>query len=213
MSVDFLLTFYSLAMVQAQSATLTFADYLAHDDGTDTRYELVRGQLVAMTPPAWSHIKIARFLEDIFRAEIARLGYDWDAIRGEIGQRTGPDDARLPDVLVAEVSDLETLGDRPAVLETPAIVTVEIVSRSSIQDDYLHKLAEYESLGVQEYWLVDYLALGPARYLGMPKRPTLFIYQLVDEEYAAPRQFHGEDVIESAIFPELRVTAQAICGQ
>ncbi|WP_017297111.1 Uma2 family endonuclease [Nodosilinea nodulosa] len=199
-------------MVQTKSNTATFADYLAYDDGTDTRYELVRGQLVAMTPPAWSHIKIARFLEDTFRAEIRRLGYSWDAIRGEIGQRTGEDDSRLPDVLVAESAALEALGDRPAVLEVPAVLTVEIVSRSSVQDDYLHKLAEYESLGVQEYWLVDYLALGPARYLGTPKRPTVFIYRLVDGEYAAPRQCRDAEIVESAIFPDLKVTAQEIFG-
>ncbi|PSR18991.1 Uma2 family endonuclease [filamentous cyanobacterium CCP3] len=199
-------------MVQTKANTATFADYLTYDDGTDTRYELVRGQLVAMTPPAWSHIKIARFLEDTFRAEIRRLGYGWEAIRGEIGQRTGEDDSRLPDVLVAESADLEALGDRPAVLESPAILTVEIVSRSSVQDDYLHKLAEYESLGVQEYWLVDYLALGPARYLGVPKRPTIFVYRLVDGEYAAPLKFHDDDAIESATFPNLQVIAREIFG-
>jgi Uma2 family endonuclease len=199
-------------MVQTKPDTVTFADYLTYDDGTDTRYELVRGQLIAMTPPAWTHIKIARFLEDIFRAEIRRLGRDWDAIRGEIGQRTGEDDARLPDVLVAKLADLEALGDRPAVLEVPAILTVEIVSRSSVQDDYLHKLAEYESLGVQEYWLVDYLALGPIRYLGAPKQPTIFIYRLVDGEYVAPLQFRGDEAMASAIFPELQVTAQDVLG-
>lgn len=199
-------------MVQAKPETATFADYLTYEDGTDTRYELVRGQLVAMTPPAWSYIKIARFLEDVFRAEIRRLGHSWDAIRGEIGQRTGEDGSRLPDVVVAESANLEALGDRPAVLESPAILTVEIVSRSSVQDDYLHKLAEYESLGVQEYWLVDYLALGPARYLGVPKRPTIFVYQLVDGEYMAPLQFRDNDPIESATFPALQVTAREIFG-
>jgi|GEM_PF-5536543 Uma2 family endonuclease len=30
--------------------TLTFAQYLHHNDGTDTRYELVRGLLLPMTP-------------------------------------------------------------------------------------------------------------------------------------------------------------------
>jgi Uma2 family endonuclease len=29
---------------------LTFEDYLRHDDGTDTRYELVNGVLVEMPP-------------------------------------------------------------------------------------------------------------------------------------------------------------------
>jgi len=33
------------------------------------------------------------------------------------------------------------------------------------------------------YWIVDYLALGAARYIGPPKRPTVSVYQLVDGEY------------------------------
>jgi Uma2 family endonuclease len=116
-------------MVQTKAEEITFADYLTYGVVTDIRYELVRGQPVPMTPPLWSHIQIARFLEHIFQEEIHRLGYAWDAIRGEIGQRTGQINARLPDVLVAEAFDLEEIGDRPAILETPAILIVEIVSK------------------------------------------------------------------------------------
>ena len=204
-------------MVQASSNVFTFAEYLTYDDGTDVRHELVRGYLLAMTPPAWSHVKIARFLEDLFRAEIRRLGSPWDAIRGEVGQRTGVVDSRLPDVLVTPSAELEQFRDRPAVLEAPAFLVVEIVSKSSVRDDYLHKLAEYEAIGVQEYWLVDYLALGPSRYLGIPKIPTVFVYTLTDvdatapeQEYAQPRKFQGGDRIQSSLFPELDVTAAAI---
>lgn len=64
-------------MVQAKSHYLTFTDYLVHNDGTDTRYELVQGQLVAMPPPTWQNLLIARFLERLFEAQIQRLGLDW----------------------------------------------------------------------------------------------------------------------------------------
>ena len=204
-------------MVQAPSNVFTFAEYLTYNDGTDARHELVRGNLLVMTPPAWSHVKIARFLEDLFRSEIRRLDFPWDAVRGDVGQRTGVADSRLPDVLIAPAADLEQLRDRPAVLETPASLVVEVVSKSSVRDDYLHKLAEYEAIGVQEYWLVDYLALGPSRYLGIPKEPTVFVYTLNDvdatateREYAQPRKFQGRDRIQSPLFPELHVTASAI---
>jgi Uma2 family endonuclease len=75
-------------MVQTKAEEITFADYLTYDDGTDTRYELVRGQPVPIPPPLWSYIRIPGFLENIFQKEIHRLGYAWDAIRGEIGQHT-----------------------------------------------------------------------------------------------------------------------------
>ncbi|WP_242041946.1 Uma2 family endonuclease [Alkalinema sp. FACHB-956] len=31
------------------------------------------------------------------------------------------------------------------------------------------KLAEYESIGVQEYWIADYAGPGDVHYLGQPK--------------------------------------------
>jgi Uma2 family endonuclease len=41
---------------------LTFEEYLAHDDGTDNRYELVNGVLVEMPPEAEGNNDIARKL-------------------------------------------------------------------------------------------------------------------------------------------------------
>ncbi|MFM6219754.1 MAG: Uma2 family endonuclease, partial [Dolichospermum sp.] len=46
--------------------------------------------------------------------------------------------------------------------------------------DYIDKLEEYENLGIKEYWIVDYLAIASRSYLGNPKLPTVFVYQLVD---------------------------------
>ena len=56
---------------------------------------------------------------------------------------------------------------------------IEVVS-TNWRDDYLTKLRDYEEIGIKEYWIVDYLALGGRRYIGNPKQPTISIYQLVD---------------------------------
>jgi Uma2 family endonuclease len=37
---------------------MTVAEFLEYDDGTDTRYELIDGQLVAKNPPATKHVQI-----------------------------------------------------------------------------------------------------------------------------------------------------------
>ena len=71
------------------------------------------------------------------------------------------------------------------------------------------KLAEYEKLGIPEYWIVDYLGLGGRRYIGNPKQPTISVYQMVDGEYMVS-QFRESDRIQSAIFPELNLTAEQI---
>ncbi|MGA9379049.1 MAG: Uma2 family endonuclease, partial [Phormidium sp.] len=91
--------------------------------------------------------------------------------------------------------------------ETARLV-IEVVS-TNWQDDYLLKLGEYEKLGILEYWIVDYLGLGGRRYIGNPKQPTISVYQMVEGEYMVT-QFRGEERIQSAIFPELNLTAEQI---
>ena len=46
-------------MTEVAERLLTVAEFLAWDDGTDTRYELVRGRVVAMAPVSPSHSIIA----------------------------------------------------------------------------------------------------------------------------------------------------------
>jgi len=71
------------------------------------------------------------------------------------------------------------------------------------------KLVDYETFGVPEYWIVDYLALGGRRYIGNPKQPTISVYYLVDGEYQV-NLFRGNDRIISPTFPELNLTAEQI---
>jgi len=85
---------------------------------------------------------------------------------------------------------------------------VEVVS-TNWQDDYGHKLVDYEALGISEYWIADYLGLGGRRYIGNPKQPTFFVHHLVDGEYQIS-QFRGSDRIVSPTFPELNLTVQQI---
>jgi len=80
---------------------------------------------------------------------------------------------------------------------------IEIVS-TNWRDDYLTKLAEYESIGIKEYWVVDYAALGGMRYIGYPKQPTLSIYTMDSKqgEFGLAKQFRAGDCIESVILPD-----------
>lgn len=182
----------------------TFADYLKKTHSSEIRYELVQGELVEMPPPTLQHLRIAKFLERFFDREIERLHLTWESLR-EAGQRTETGTSRLPDVLVVHKQDAEALLHEPTVFTAPGILAVEIVS-TNWRDDYLHKLAEYEALGIPEYWIVDYLALGAARYIGSPKRPTLSIYQLVEGEYQL-QQFQADAAIISPTFSQLQLTA------
>jgi Uma2 family endonuclease len=84
-------------------------------------------------------------------------------------------------------------------------MVIEIVS-TNWRDDYMTKLAEYEELGIAEYWIVDFAALGGIRFIGDPKQPTVSIYTIVNGEYQV-RQFRGEQRLVSRTFPDLVLTA------
>jgi Uma2 family endonuclease len=64
-------------------------------------------------------------------------------------------------------------------------------------------------LGIREYWIVDYLAIGPRSYLGNPKVPTVFVHQLVDGRYQV-QSFKESDSIISPTFSELHLTVEEI---
>ncbi|MBD2357623.1 Uma2 family endonuclease [Tolypothrix sp. FACHB-123] len=61
-------------MTKATTARLySFQEYLAYNDGTDNRYELVDGKLELMNPPTFRHLLISKFIELAFDTEINRL--------------------------------------------------------------------------------------------------------------------------------------------
>ncbi|PZV06983.1 MAG: hypothetical protein DCF22_22815 [Leptolyngbya sp.] len=67
---------------------LTFEEYLAYDDGTDTLYELVNGELIPMGIGSGLHGEIMYLLERLFNQEIERLGLSWVARQAAIGVRS-----------------------------------------------------------------------------------------------------------------------------
>jgi Uma2 family endonuclease len=186
----------------------TLDDYLTHDDGTDTRYELVNGELIAMAQPKGRHGAIAEFLNDTFRNEIKRLGREWTAkqmavaIQSPRGGRW--DTARIPDVMVLSLEQWRTLRDQEAIIrlnDPPPYLVVEVVSNSTITTDYRTKRVEYNVLNIPEYWVVD------------PLKGCITLMQPVDDLYEA-QQLTGDDPIPSFIFPDLAITvAQVLAAE
>nr|WP_306466788.1 Uma2 family endonuclease [Thermoleptolyngbya sichuanensis] len=97
----------------------------------------------------------------------------------------------------------------PAAAYIPPPLVIEVVS-TNWRDDYRIKLNEYETLGISEYWIVDYAGLGGVQYIGSPKQPTITINSLIDGEYQAQR-YQGETSIVSPTFPQIQLAiAQVI---
>jgi Uma2 family endonuclease len=94
-------------------------------------------------------------------------------------------------------------------ISEPIQIAVEVVS-TNWEDDYIDKLAEYERLGIREYWIVDYLAIGSRDYLGDPKVPAVFIFTLDTEGKYQMTRFQNCDRLITSTFPELDLTVDQV---
>ena len=200
-------------MIQTQTKTVTFDEFAAwYPESSVRRYELHKGVIVEMPLGTGLHSRVTGFTRDEISAEIRRLKLPY-FIPGDCLLKPIRDEAGYqPDVIVKDQVALanEPPWDRESIITMGSSVrlAVEVVS-TNWQDDYHFKFADYEKLGIPEYWVVDYAALGGRRFVGNPKQPTLSVYQLVDGEYQIS-QFRGDDRVESLAFPELKLTASQI---
>jgi len=183
---------------------LSFEEYLTYEDGTDTRYELVNGELVAMSLGTGRHGAIAEFLYDQFRAIVKQQALPWTAkqmivaVRSPRGGRW--DTCRIPDITVLSEEQWEEMAEREAVInlnELPPLLVVEVVSPSTKMDDYRSKQSEYSVLNIPEYWIVD------------PIESKVTIGQL-DHGLYNLTEYQGEHLINSPTFPHLQLTASQI---
>jgi Uma2 family endonuclease len=183
-------------MTSTQERLLTFEEYLAYDDGTNNRYELVDGNLELMNPPTFRHILIAKFIEAYLDGEIRRLNLPWLCFR-EAGIRTGWRKSRLADVCVVTKEQVTNLLDESAVCQTSPLLTVEVISPESIKRDYRYKRSEYAALEIPEYWIVDPLEA---------KVTVLLLEEGLYEESV----FTAKQRIISRTFSELALTVEQV---
>ncbi|BBD64789.1 hypothetical protein NIES4072_15470 [Nostoc commune NIES-4072] len=200
-------------MTQALTKQVTFDEFIAwYPESSDRHYELHDGVIVEMPKSTGKHSEIAGFINGSLFIEITRLSIPCFIPKECVIKSINTDSGYEPDVIVL---------DRQAIMDEPrwkkeSIITrgssvklvVEVVS-TNWSDDYALKLEDYESLGIPEYWIVNYLGLGGRRFIGNPKQPTISIYQLIEGEYQV-RQFRENDLIQSPAFPELNLTAEQI---
>jgi Uma2 family endonuclease len=186
-----------------------FIDWYPAD--SEYRYELRRGVIVQVPKPRGKHSEIAGFIHDELAIEIRRANYPYFIPR-ECVVKVSDDTGYEPDVIVLDRGALEAepRWEKASTVETGAAVklAIEVVS-GNWQDDYEVKLAAYESVGIAEYWIVDYAGLGGVRHIGRPKQPTLTVCTLVDGEYEVAR-FGRDARVESLVLPALDMLAGAV---
>ncbi len=197
-------------MVTTQSQPLTLEQFLEQcpEDG---RYELVNGEMVRILATR-QHEDVADFIAKRFDQEVDRAGLSYK-VSGRIVLATeteaGVEQGRFPDVSVVDLEQWRANRRAYSALREPIQLVVEVVS-TNWEDDYIDKLDEYCRLGILEYWIVDYLALGSRNYLGNPKQPSVLVYGLNDQRQYEVQRFQSNERVLSATFPELVLTMDEI---
>jgi len=195
----------------ATQKSLTFNEFLAYEFPDEGRYELVNGDIVRILATR-QHDNIAEFIADILKAEVRRLNLNY-RVSGRVMVRTlsaeGQEQGRVPDVSVVDRTLWDANLSAYTAFTEPLQVAVEVVS-TNWEDDYIDKLDEYQRLGIPEFWILDYLAMGSRDLLGRPKEPTLFIGTLTNQNTYRLTPYQGDQAVQSPTFPELRLTMQQI---
>ena len=200
-------------MTQALPRLVNFEEFVESlPENSAVRYELHNGDIVEMAQPVGEHEEVKGFLTIKISFQIERLGLPYGIPNQVIVRPPEKDSGYFPDVLVLNRTNLvnETLWQKQSILSLGASIplAIEVVS-TNWRDDYYLKYADYEEMGIPEYWIVDYAALGGRNFIGNPKQPTISVCNLVDGEYQIFK-FRDNERILSQTFPDLNLTANQI---
>ncbi|UBF23830.1 Uma2 family endonuclease [Kovacikia minuta CCNUW1] len=188
-------------MTSATDRLMTLEAYLTYDDGTETRYELVNGELVEVPLESDLNNLISLFLLVQFLrfVPVQRLRHK-DTEIAVTGARAT---VRIPDLIVLTEEGAAALsGAKRSIITAdmpPPALVVEVVSpgSSNQERDYRYKRSEYAARGIAEYWIID------------PQQAQVTILTLVAGFYEVA-VYRERDRLISPLFPNLELTATQV---
>ncbi|MDB9520066.1 Uma2 family endonuclease [Roseofilum reptotaenium CS-1145] len=204
-----------MTQAKAEPKVYSFDQFISwYPENSEVRYELHDGVIIEMPKPKGKHSDLTGSLIEQLLIAIRQMGKGgiWTIPRESIVKPTGDKSGYEPDIIVLnkDIMGAEARWESESIIQHPDSVKliVEVVS-TNWRDDYYNKLRDYEEMGIEEYWIIDYAALGPRKLIGNPKQPTFFVCSLVDGEYQmAP--FTEDTPIVSPTFPQFNLSAQEI---
>ena len=202
-------------MTQAEAKIYSFDEFISwYRENSLVRYELYDGVIVEMPKPKGKHSNLTGSLIEQILIIIRQMGFGgiWTIPRESIVKPKRETSGYEPDIIVLnkKVLGTEPRWESESIIQNPDSVKliVEVVS-TNWRDDYYNKLRDYEEMGIEEYWIIDYAALGARKFIGNPKQPTIFVCNLVEGEYQMTPFTENTQVI-SPTFPQFNLSAQQI---
>jgi len=200
---------------QAKPKLYSFDEFISwYPENSVLRYELYDGVIIEMPQPKGKHSDLTGFLIEQLLIVIRQIGKGgiWTIPRESIVKPQRENSGYEPDIIVLnqEVIGAESRWESESIIQNSDSIKliVEVVS-TNWRDDYYNKLRDYEEMGIQEYWILDYAALGARKFIGNPKQPTFFVCHLIDGEYQMT-PFTGNTPIASPTFPQFNLSLQEI---
>lgn len=182
--------------------TLTFNEYLTYDDGTDDRYELIDGELIALPPESEPNNRIVSYLF----LQLISIGVPFRLVKLHVCEiqvpvlQRGDAQNRYPDLVVLREEHLSMTQKRLSILldMPPPQMIVEVVSpgRRNWERDYDRKHAQYKQVGIPEYWIIN------------PELRHVLVLQLEEGTYVELGTFQGSNPILSPTFPTLHLAPE-----
>jgi Uma2 family endonuclease len=196
------------AMTQAKVRFANFEEYLTWSDDPENylegRYELIDEELVQLMPESGFNLAVAKFL--FFMLVTTGIPLELVMLGGVEVQVPilQPGDAanRFPDLLVLREDHPDLIAKRATITRemSPPLMVVEVASpgKRNHERDYQNKLAQYEAIGVAEYWIVD------------PEAQAVVVFELQQRGYRKIGNFQGKSIVPCSTCPALTLTAEQI---
>lgn len=171
---------------------VSYEDFIRLTENSDLRYELIDGEVYCLASPNYLHQSAV--------AEIYGIFYNW--FKGKkCRPLTSPFDVTLiksknninvvqPDIIV--MCDTENIDSEWKYKGVPALV-VEVLSIYTKRKDMIRKLDLYIKTDVKEYWLID------------PVKKEIYVYSFEDRNIKNYEVYTGSKIVESSIFPGLKI--------
>ncbi len=115
-----------------------------------------------LAPSNVEHLDLLGFLYELVRGYVRANELGRVSFAGLLMRLRTRSSGREPDLVFIAADHADRL--RETYLDGAADLVVEIVSPDSVERDRVDKLAEYETAGIPEYWLIDPLRREAAFY-------------------------------------------------
>jgi len=180
---------------------ISYEEFMEIYENTDARLEFINGQIWVLSSPSISHQEILGEMYITFHSYFKDK--KCKAYLSPFDVQLRKDGVKDPDVVqpdllvICDIDDNTSQNDR--YMGVPSLV-VEILSKSTRTKDMVYKLNTYMKSGAKEFWIVD------------PENKIIQQYTFEDYRIDVSIQFRKGDIIESEIFPGLKINIEELFG-